>query len=134
MPATGELRSCLLYTSSEDHNVNKTTEQREQNSGVVTDIMIAVTINQDAAGDVGTAQLTSHIARAAGISTDQQADKINILVAPFYNATPEGDNEGGFLRNIQLPKWALYAGAGVGGLLPVSYTHLPMLTSRMVLH
>ena len=54
-----------LYNSgSEDHNVNKTTEQREQNSGVVTDIMIAVTINQDAAGDVGTAQLTSHIARA----------------------------------------------------------------------
>ena len=120
-----------LYNSgSEDHNVNKTTEQREQNSGVVTDIMIAVTINQDAAGDVGTAQLTSHIARAAGISTDQQADKINILVAPFYNATPEGDNEGGFLRNIQLPKWALYAGAGVGGLLLLLIVLLIIATSR----
>lgn len=120
-----------LYNSgSEDHNVNKTTEQREQNSGVVTDIMIAVTINQDAAGDVGTAQLTSHIARAAGISTDQQTDKINILVAPFYNATPEGDNEGGFLRNIQLPKWALYEGAGVGGLLLLLIVLLIIATSR----
>ncbi|MDR3766567.1 MAG: flagellar basal-body MS-ring/collar protein FliF [Butyricicoccus sp.] len=120
-----------LYNSgSVDYDVNKTTEQREQNSGVVTDIMIAVTINQDAAGDVGTAQLTSHIARAAGISTDQQADKINILVAPFYNSTPADNTQGGLLGNIQLPKWALYTIAGVGGLLLLLIVLLIIASSR----
>ena len=63
-----------------DYKVNSSTEQSEQNSGVVTDVMIAVTINQNAAGNVAAAQLTSHIARAAGIAPEVQADKINVLI------------------------------------------------------
>lgn len=106
----------LKNSGSEDMNVNTSTEQSEQNFGVVTDVMIAVTINQDAAGNVGTAQLISHIARAAGISTDQQADKINVLVAPFYN--PDADTATTpILSGLQIPKWAIYVGAGVLGLL-----------------
>lgn len=106
----------IKNSGTEDMNVNTSTEQSEQNFGVVTDVMIAVTINQDTAGNVGTAQLISHIARAAGISTDQQADKINVLVAPFYN--PDAGNvTAPLLSGLQIPKWALYAGAGVIGLL-----------------
>ena len=79
--------------------------------------MIAVTINQDTAGNVGTAQLISHIARAAGIPTDQQADKVNVLVAPFYNPDADTTTTTPILSRLQIPKWALYVGAGVFGLL-----------------
>lgn len=103
-------------SGSEDHNVNSTVEQREQNSGIITDVMIAVTINQDAAGNVGTAQLISHIARAAGISADQQADKINVLVAPFYSPE-DGSVQTPLLPGIAIPNWVIYVAAGVGGLL-----------------
>ena len=106
----------IKNSGSEDMNVNTTKEQAELNSGVVTDVMIAVTINQDTAGNVGTAQLISHIARAAGISVDQQADKINVLVAPFYNPTTE-TIPSSILQGLQIPKWALYVAAGVLGLL-----------------
>ncbi len=107
----------LKNSGTEDMNVNTSTEQREQNFGVVTDVMIAVTINQDTAGNVGTAQLISHIARAAGIPTDQQADKINVLVAPFYNPDADTTTTTPILSGLQIPKWALYVGAGVFGLL-----------------
>lgn len=106
----------IKNSGTEDMNVNTTKEQAEMNSGVVTDVMIAVTINQDTAGNVGTAQLISHIARAAGISVDQQADKINVLVAPFYNPTTE-NIPSSILEGLQIPKWALYVAAGVLGLL-----------------
>ena len=110
-------------------NVNTTTQQSEQNFGVVTDVMIAVTINQDTAGNVGTAQLISHIARAAGISTDQQADKINVLVAPFYN--PDANNTTApILPGLQIPKWALYVGAGVFGLLLLLIVFLVIRSKR----
>ena len=107
----------LKNSGTEDMNVNTSTEQSEQNFGVVTDVMIAVTINQDTAGNVGTAQLISHIARAAGIPTDQQADKINVLVAPFYNPDADTTTTTPILSGLQIPKLALYVGAGVFGLL-----------------
>ncbi len=107
----------LKNSGTEDMNVNTSTEQSEQNFGVVTDVMIAVTINQDTAGNVGTAQLISHIARAAGIPTDQQADKVNVLVAPFYNPDADTTTTTPILSGLQIPKWALYVGAGVFGLL-----------------
>lgn len=107
----------LKNSGTEDMNVNTSTEQSEQNFGVVTDVMIAVTINQDTAGNVGTAQLISHIARAAGIPTDQQADKINVLVAPFYNPDADTTTTTPILSGLQIHKWALYVGAGVFGLL-----------------
>lgn len=107
----------LKNSGTEDMNVNTSTEQSEQNFGVVTDVMIAVTINQDTAGNVGTAQLISHIARAAGIPTDQQADKVNVLVAPFYNPDADTTTTTPILSRLQIPKWALYVGAGVFGLL-----------------
>ena len=113
----------------EDYNVNTTTEQREQNSGVITDVMIAVTINQDAAGNVGTAQLVSHIARAAGIDAAQQADKINVLVAPFYN-TDDGTAQMPILSGLQIPRWAIYVAAGLAGLLLALVVLLLVLRRR----
>ena len=106
----------IKNAGTEDHKVNSSVEQSEQNSGVVTDVMIAVTINQNAASNVAAAQLTSHIARAAGIAREVQADKINVLIAPFYTDTPDG-TDGLPIGGLQLPKWAIYAIAGAAGLL-----------------
>ncbi|BFL40663.1 flagellar basal-body MS-ring/collar protein FliF [Agathobaculum massiliense] len=106
----------IKNAGTEDYKVNSSTEQSEQNSGVVTDVMIAVTINQNAAGNVAAAQLTSHIARAAGIAPEVQADKINVLIAPFYTDTPT-NTDSLPIGGLQLPKWAIYAIAGAVGLL-----------------
>lgn len=118
----------IKNAGTEDHKVNTTIEQSDQNYGVVTDVMIAVTINQAAAGGVGAAQLTSHIARAAGISAADQADKINVLVAPFYTEQIPGETPG--IAGIQLPKWAIYAAAGAGGLLLLLLILLVLLHKR----
>ena len=106
----------IKNAGTEDYKVNSSTEQSEQNSGVVTDVMIAVTINQNAAGNVAATQLTSHIARAAGIAPEVQADKINVLIAPFYTDTPT-NTDSLPIGGLQLPKWAIYAIAGAVGLL-----------------
>ncbi len=111
----------------EEHKVNQTTEQREKNYGVVTDVMIAVTINQKAAENVPIGQLTSHVARAAGITPEVQAEKINILVAPFYNETP-GPNHSG--DGIRLEKWMIYVGAAALGLLLVLIILLIIVRKR----
>lgn len=111
----------------EEHKVNQVTEQREKNFGVVTDVMVAVTINQKAAENVPIGQLTNHVARAAGITPDVQAEKINILVAPFYNETP-GPNRAN--DGIRLEKWMIYAGAAALGLLLMLIILLAILRKR----
>lgn len=110
----------------EEHKVNTSTEQSEKNFGVVTDVMIAVTINENVAGNIATAQLTSHIARAAGITPELQAQKINVLVGPFYaDTTTDKPTDG-----INLPKWAIYAAAGALGLILMLILLLVILAKR----
>ncbi len=95
-----------------DYNVNTDKEQVERTAGTVTDLMVSVTINSTTAGNVNSSQLLDHVARAAGISPNVQADKISILSAPFYT------QESGILpaTGLELPSWAIYAAAG-GALL-----------------
>lgn len=118
----------------EDHKVNTSTEQSEQNFGVVTDVMIAVTINEEASGNVGADQLVSHIARAAGIDATQQAEKINVLIAPFYNPNAENDNQTDNNNNIiagfTLPPWGIYVIGAIIGLLLVLIILLIIIRKR----
>ena len=106
----------ITNAGTEDYALNTTTEQRERSYGIVTDVMIAVTINQNVAGNVGTAQLIGHIARAAGINVEQQADMISVLVAPFSTVDL---TEGEVPEGITLTRTTIYIGAGVLGLLLV---------------
>ena len=124
----------ITNSGVEDHKVNTQTQQSEQNFGVVTDVMIAVTINEAAAGNVGAEQLVSHIARAAGIDATQQAEKINVLIAPFYNPTPENNtqnnNNNNPLAGLQLPPWGIYVIGGIVGLLLVLIILLIIIRKR----
>ena len=90
-----------------DYLVDETNQQVEHLAGTVSDLMVSVTINQTTAGEENVNSLISHVARAAGISAEDQADKISILVQPFYEEptapipVPEG-----------VEPWVLYAAAG----------------------
>ena len=95
-----------------DYNVNTTHTQTESPAGVVTDIMIAVSIN-DKVQQVNTDALRTHIARAAGISADMEQDKISIMTAAFHQ---EETTEPTIEETTGLPSWvftALIAGAGL---------------------
>ena len=91
--------------------MNRLNQQVEHLSGTVSDVMVSVTINQAAADGTDTAALYPHVARAAGIATADQREKISVLISPFYQAdepalpVPEG-----------IPAWVIYAAAG-GGVL-----------------
>ncbi len=98
-------------SGQKDYLVDQENQQIEHLAGTVSDIMVSVTINQDAAQNVNLDELYSHIGRAAGITSDMQTDKISVLVAPFYqeNTTPVVVPE--FESN-----WMLYAVIGAATL------------------
>lgn len=86
--------------------------QTEHLSGVITDMTVAVTINQAVFEGVNVNDLIPHVARAVGIGPELQDEKISILPQTFYTETAPG-SPGSILD--QLPPWALYA--AIGGLL-----------------
>ena len=99
--------SVISSDGERDYLVDETNQQVEHLAGTVSDLMVSVTINQTTAGEENVTDLIGHVARAAGISTADQADKISILVQPFYEEpvipvpVPEG-----------IQPWVLYAAAG----------------------
>ncbi len=95
-----------------EYLVDQENRQVEHLAGYISDVMVSVTINQNVAGATRPEDLYAHVARAAGISQEDQWNKISILVAPFYQedttpALPTPEN---------LPQWVLYAAIG-GGVL-----------------
>lgn len=93
-----------------DYLVDQENKQVEHVAGTVSDVMVSVSINGTTAGNVDVDSLYSHIARAAGISSDMQQDKISILVEPFYQQE-ETQNPVSIVSET-IPDWVLYAAAG----------------------
>lgn len=99
-----------------NYNVDTDKQQVERIAGIVTDLSVSVSINRDVSGGISIDGFMDHIARAAGISTDAQADKISILVMPFYQA----EKDPGLVPpvvGLDLPPWVLYAAIGGVALL-----------------
>ena len=96
-----------------NYDNNKTVEQVEVVSGTVTDISVAVTINQSSsnATSINQAALLRHVAMASGIGSENPEGKINILVAPFFEEDAPSPLPGVTFP----PMWMIYAAAG--GLL-----------------
>lgn len=74
-------------SGQDDYLVDTTRTQRKSPGGTITDVMVAVTINADPAQ--GFTQefrqdLIGHIARAAGITTIDQNEKVSLLVGQFW--------------------------------------------------
>ena len=112
-------------TGDKKYLVDETNQQVEHLSGTVSDVMVSVTINQAAADGTDAAALYPHVARAAGIATADQRDKISVLISPFYQAdepvlpVPEG-----------IPAWVIYAAAGGGVLFLVLLLVILLLGRR----
>lgn len=85
----------------------------ERVAGYITDVMVSVTINENVAGNTNAASLYPHVARAAGISAEDEQDKISILIAPFNQGDTAPVDE---LTPDSVPAWMLYAAIG-GGVL-----------------
>lgn len=108
----------LIRSSGQDDAlVNTDKTQTERVGGVVTDLSVSVSINRTVAGAVDDAQLRSQVARAAGITVDQQGDKISIMVAPFYN--PEAPVIPDPAPTGLLSDWMIYAAAAGAAFLLV---------------
>ena len=110
-----------------NYNVDTSKQQVERVAGVVSDLMVSVSINSAASGSVNTTELVSHVGHAAGIAPNEQTDKISILLAPFYNpddgiVSPTG--------TLNLPEWALFAAIGGVVLLLLLLVILAALQSK----
>lgn len=73
-----------------DNKINETHEQVEVVAGTITNISIAVTINENAnaAANVDLESLRSHVAVASGIGGEDPEQYVSVLLAPFLVDEP----------------------------------------------
>lgn len=90
-----------------NYYVDTDKEQVERVAATVTDVMVSVSINSTTAGSVNVENLTTHVAKVAGISDLDEVNKISILVAPFYN--PEAPINPIVDPPYGIQTWMLYA-------------------------
>ncbi|MEI3348482.1 MAG: flagellar basal-body MS-ring/collar protein FliF [Dysosmobacter sp.] len=114
--------SAVTASGQTDRLVDTTKQQVEHVAGYISDVMVSVTINQSAAGDASTADLYSHVGRAAGISAADQQEKISILVSPFYT------EQSSILPTTGVSPWVLYA--ALGGVIVFLLVLLAVLLIR----
>ena len=78
-----------IYSNNSDttYELNQKKVQGQNDSGAISDVSVAVSINQKAVagGGPGTAQLIALVARAAGIAPELQNEKITVVMSDFYN-------------------------------------------------
>lgn len=100
-----------------NYNVNTQKDQIERWAGVVSDVMVSVTLNSDTVKGINRDDLLSHVARAAGITPTVQTDKISIYMGSFYTETTPGILPNA--NDLPFPLWVLYAAAAGLALLLV---------------
>ena len=73
-----------------DNKINETHEQVEVVAGTITNISVAVTINEsaNAAANVDLESLRSHVAVASGIGGEKPGQYVSVLLAPFLVDEP----------------------------------------------
>ena len=105
-------------TGQTNYLVDEENKQVERVGGTIADVMVSVTINEAVSGDVDLDDLYPHVARAAGITTADQMEKVHILIAPFNTGegTPVDTGEDTTTEDgLLVDSWILYA--ALGGLV-----------------
>ncbi len=100
-----------LASSGEiDYTVDTFHEQRESAGGVVTDVMVSVSIDEDVGERVNVEALRAHVARAARIDPELEARNISILIGPFYQDEEDGTDGEETPADINgLPNWVFFS-------------------------
>ena len=98
--------------------VDEENKQVQRVGGTIADVMVSVTINEAVSGGVDVDDLYPHVARAAGITTADQMEKVHILIAPFNtgdNTPVDTDEDTTTQDGLLVDSWILYA--ALGGLV-----------------
>ena len=125
-----------ITTSGErDYDVSQHNIQSETVGGTLNDLTVAVAINSSAAEVPNIEALRELVAKAAGIATNVQAEKIAIVAYPFYNDTSAdgyGPGSGGGIGGPGegLPRWILYAAIAGSVLFLILLMVLLLLGNR----
>lgn len=100
--------STISSSGQIDFKVGEKRAQVIRTAGVLSDVMVSVSINASQAGNVNEASLLTHVARMAGIGDEVAGEKISILVQPFYEEPtlpiPDAINS--------IPTWVVVAAGG----------------------
>ena len=80
-------------SGNRDNKIDESKEQIEVVAGTITDVSVAVTINQTAptANSVELLDLRGHVARAAGIGGEEPQERVSVLIAPFADSETADD-------------------------------------------
>ena len=98
------------------HQIDTITEQTEVLAFNISDIRVAVTINQNCpnASSLSTEALRSHVATASGIGGENPENYVSVVIAPFNVETPPSVlGPIGILSGV--PDWVLFA--AIGGMI-----------------
>ncbi len=100
-----------LASSGEiDYTVDTFHEQRESAGGVVTDVMVSVSIDEDVGERVNVEAWRAPGARAARIDPELEARNISILIGPFYQDEEDGTDGEETPADINgLPNWVFFS-------------------------
>ncbi len=109
-----------------DYLVDTVTQQSEKLAGVISDLTVSISINSNAAGDLNANDLMSTVARAAGIASDIQSEKIDILLAPFVSNDELIETDSG----IVIPSYLVIPLIALASFLLVLTVIIIILTSR----
>ena len=117
VPGTDGNENYSLGQGEQNHVIDQTITQEEQLAGRIVDISVAVTIDQNSpnAGAMTLQQLTSHVAAASGVGSENPESHVSVIIAPFAVEPPDTTPHGilAFLANV--PDWMVLA--AIGGLV-----------------
>ncbi len=117
VPGTDGNENYSLGQGEQSHVIDQTITQEEQLAGRIVDISVAVTIDQNSpnAGAMTLQQLTSHVAAASGVGSENPESHVSVIIAPFAVEPPDTMPHGilAFLANV--PDWMVLA--AIGGLV-----------------
>ena len=117
VPGTDGNENYSLGQGEQSHVIDQTITQEEQLAGRIVDISVAVTIDQNSpnAGAMTLQQLTSHVAAASGVGSENPESHVSVIIAPFAVEPPDTTPHGilAFLANV--PDWMVLA--AIGGLV-----------------
>ncbi len=107
----------ILSDGSVEYLVDQVKEQQQIDAGDLSDLSIAVIIDTDNLDNQTRTQLISLVAKAAGISTQDSEEKIELVGIAFQNDEAQAPSDNNLPDREQIIRLLTIGGIAVGGLL-----------------
>lgn len=119
----------ILSDGGAEYLVDQLKEQQQIDTGDLTDLTVGVVIDGTDTGSTTEAKLKSLVAKAAGISRENQDEKIEIVTVPFYTQAPVEEPSKPLIDPVKLKQGLLLVGIA-GGILLLLLLVLMLLIKR----